>query len=152
MRMALCAFAGLAWLATTGSLPAGTHSSPLHETVDSTALASQLIGRWTGARYDSGSTTPHQFTMKWTKAPDGHLTGMVTAGSQAGYETNVVWSSDTGFVTESAPHRNSDLNEEVVTRSVAHLKGDSLWGTFEMRPMTYRGKSESGKFSAAKQK
>jgi hypothetical protein len=152
MRMALCAVAGLAWLATTGGVPAGTGSSPLHETVDSTALASRLIGHWTGARYDSGSTTPHPFSMQWKKAPDGHLAGMVTASAQKPYETNVVWSSDTGFVTESAPHRSSELNEEVVTRSVAHFKGDSLVGTFELRPMTYRGKSETGKFSATRQK
>ena len=152
MRLALCAVAGLAWLATTGGLPAGTRSSPLHEMVDSTALASRLIGRWIGARHDSGSATPQRFTMQWEKAQDGHLSGMVTSGSQPAYETNVVWSSDTGFVTESAPHRSGQLNEEVVTRSVAHFKGDSLVGTFEMRPMTYRGKSEHGTFSAARQK
>lgn len=67
-------------------------------------------------------------------------------------QANVVCSSDTGFVTESAPHRSADLNEEVVTRMVSHIKGDSLWGQLGMRPMTYRGKSETGRFSATRQK
>jgi hypothetical protein len=34
---------------------------------------------------------------------------------------------------------------------VAHPKGDSLSGKFEMRPMTYRGHSVAGNFTAVRQ-
>jgi len=49
------------------------------------------------------------------------------------------------------PHQSKELNEEVVTRMVAHVKGDSLSGRFEMRPMTYDGRSVAGNFTAARQ-
>jgi len=34
---------------------------------------------------------------------------------------------------------------------VAHLKGNSRSGKFEMRPMTYGGRSVAGTFAAARQ-
>jgi hypothetical protein len=89
--------------------------------------------------------------MSWKKATDGHLVGAVAPTSGPAYETNVVWSSDTGFVTESAPHQSKELNEEVVTRMVAHLKADSLSGKFEMRPVTYGGRSVAGNFIATRE-
>ncbi len=88
--------------------------------------------------------------MTWKKAPDGHLTGTVKPAAGSAYEANVVWSADTGFVIESAPHTSSQLHEAVVTRMVSHLEGDSLWGTFEMRPTAFKGRSEEGRFSATK--
>lgn len=153
MRMALCTALGLAWLAGAGGHPSRTMAPSPHPTdPDSAALASKLVGKWMGARYDSGSTAPHQFRMSWKRASDGELTGMVAPTSGQSYVTKVVWSSDTGFVTESAPHKSGELGEQVVTRTVSHLKGDSLWGTFELRPMSYKGRSEQGHFSAARQK
>lgn len=153
MRMALCTALGLAWLAGAGGHPGRTPDPSPHGTAsDSTALASKLVGKWAGTRYDSGSTASHQFTMDWKKASDGQLTGKVASTTGQSYETKVVWSSDTGFVTESAPHKSGELNEEVVTRTVSHLKGDSLWGIFEMRPTSYRGRSVAGRFTAARQK
>ena len=38
----------------------------------------------------------------------------------------------------------------MVTRTVSHFKGDSLYGTFEARPMSYKGRTEEGHFSAHK--
>jgi hypothetical protein len=81
----------------------------------------------------------------------GHLVGTVAPTTGPAYGTNVVWSSDTGFVTESAPRQSKKLNEEVVTLMVAHPKGDSLSGKFEMRPMTYRGHSVAGNLTAVRQ-
>jgi hypothetical protein len=140
---------GLTGAAAHPTPPRATITS--RTTVDSTRLARQLAGHWKGTRYDAGSSAGHQFTMSWKQASDGHLSGTVTPAAGPAYQANVVWSSDTGFVSESAPHRSQELNEEVVTRIVAHLKGDSLSGKFEMRPTTYRGRSVEGTFAAARQ-
>ncbi|MGN6392840.1 MAG: hypothetical protein ACTHM9_11420 [Gemmatimonadales bacterium] len=117
---------------------------------DSVALASKLVGKWTGKRFESSSTTGQRYTMQWKKDTTGALVGTVSMPSGSSYATRVVWSSDTGFITESAPHKSGKLGEEVVTRTLSHFKGDSLTGTFEMRPMTYKGHSETGHFSAKK--
>jgi hypothetical protein len=152
MRMTLSLALGAAWLAGAGAHPDPHRTTSTDRTtVDSTALARQLVGHWKGTRHEAGSAAGHRFTMSWKTASDGHLAGTVEPAAGPAYETNVVWSSDTGFVTESAPHRSPELNEEVVTRMVAHLKGDSLSGKFEMRPMTYRGRSAAGNFTAARQ-
>jgi hypothetical protein len=87
--------------------------------------------------------------MKWKRDTTNALTGLVTMNGSS-YPVLVVWSSDTGFVTESAPHQSAGLKEQVVTRTVSHFKGDSLYGTFEARPMSYQGRTEQGHFSAHK--
>jgi hypothetical protein len=152
MRTTLCIALGAAGLAGVAGYP-NPHRTPTtyRTTVDSTQLAQQLVGKWKGIRHEAGSATGHQFTMNWEKTSDGHLVGTLAPATGPAYETSVVWSSDTGFVAESAPHRSKELNEEVVTRMVAHLKGDSLSGKFEMRPMTYGGRSVAGNFAAARQ-
>jgi hypothetical protein len=154
MRIAFCTALGVAWLAGTGAVPASrvADTRPARAAADSTTLASKLVGKWAGGRYEARSMTPHRFTMSWMKASDGHLTARVDPAGGAPYETNVVWSSDTGFVTESAPHQSRELHEEIVTRTVSHLKGDSLWGKIEMRPTSYRGRTETGHYSATRQK
>jgi len=154
MRIALCTGLGVAWLAGTGAVtnPGGAGASPGLAALDSTTLASRLVGKWSGGRYEPGSKMPHQFTMNWMKASDGHLTATVNPAGGTAYETNVVWSSDTGFVTASAPHQSRELSEEVVTRTVSHLKGDSLWGKIEMRPTSYGGRTETGHYTATRQK
>jgi hypothetical protein len=153
MRMTLCIALGAVWLAGAGG------NTNLHRTtttyrapVDSTTLARQLVGKWKGTRYESGSAGAHQFTMKWKKAADGHLSGTIDPAAGPAYQTQVVWSSDTAFVSESAPHQSKELKEEVVTRIAAHVSRDSLSGKFEMRPMTYRGRTVVGNFTAVRQK
>ena len=116
-----------------------------------TTLASKLAGTWSVTRFDSSSAAGRKLTMKWTKGPDGVLDGTMTMPNGPSFATKVVWSSDTAFIAESAPHQSADLHEKVVTRMVSHFKGDSLSGTYELRPMTYRGRSESGRFVATRQ-
>ncbi len=154
MRSTLCIALGAAWIAGAGAYTSPHHATSAyrHAAVDSTQLARQLVGSWKGTRYASASSARKPFTMTWKTAADGHLSGTITPAAGAPYETNVVWSSDTGFVTESAPHRSKELNEEVVSRMVGHLHGDSLSGQFELRPMTYGGRTVAGDFTAARQK
>src|SRR5262245_5211253 len=130
------------------------HRPPAHtvaQTAADTTLASKLAGTWSVTRYDSSSKTGKKFTINWAKDTAGTLNGTVKMPNGPSYLTKVVWSSDTAFIAESAPHKSAELNEEVVTRMVSHFKGDSLTGTFEQRPMAYKGRTESGRFVAARQ-
>lgn len=151
MNMGFYAALGIGSLVALGASP----RPPVRATAagtrpDSVILATRLLGRWTGTRHDSSATAGRTFTMDWKKDTTGALVGTVSMPGAASYATRVVWSSDTGFITESAPHKSAALGEDVVTRTLSHFKGDSLWGTFQLRPMTYKGRSESGRFSAHK--
>jgi len=150
MNTTVFAAIGIGSLLTLG-LP---HRRPVDATASATAdttLASKLAGTWSVTRYDSSSKVGKKFTISWAKDTAGTLNGTVKMPRGPSYATKVVWSSDTAFIAESAPHKSADLNEEVVTRMVSHFKGDSLTGTFEQRPMAYQGRSESGRFVAARQ-
>ena len=152
MNTTVFAAIGIGSLLTLGlphQPPARATGSPAADTT----LASKLAGTWSVTRYDSsaGAKAGKQFTMTWAKDTAGALSGSVKMPNGPSYATRVVWSSDTAFISESAPHRSADLNEEVVTRMVSHFKGDSLTGTFEQRPTSYKGRSASGRFVAARQ-
>ncbi len=154
MRLVLCATLGAA-LALGGASRSGGAAAPRPGSVDrapadTVALASRLAGTWRGEGVDSGSTTPQRFTMRWRQAQDGHPTGTVSLAGGPEYPVNVVWSSDTAFIYVSAPHRSPTLREEVVTRTLARFKGDSLVGTYEARPTKYSPKSLTGRFSAVR--
>jgi hypothetical protein len=129
--------------------PGASHSTVALRAPSDTGVAARLVGKWVGTRFDSSAAGGHKFTMSWKQDTAKALTGTVTMNGSS-YPVRVVWSSDTGFVTESAPHQSAALKEEVVTRTVSHFKGDSLYGTFEARPMSYKGTTEQGHFSAHK--
>jgi hypothetical protein len=120
------------------------------EAQDTTQLASRLAGTWTGQVTNSGSARALPLTMLWQKAPDGHMTGTVIAASGAKYPLKVVWSSDTAFISESAPHRSPILGTTVVTRSLIHFKAHALEGRFAARPTTSRGRTLTGHFSVTR--
>ena len=152
MNTTVFAALGIGSLLTLG-LP---HRPPGHapgSPAADTTLASRLAGTWSVTRYDSSSGVKagKQFTMSWAKDTAGALAGTVKMPHGPSYATRVVWSSDTAFIAESAPHQSADLNEQVVTRMVSHFKGDSLTGTLEQRPTSYKGRSASGRFVAARQ-
>jgi hypothetical protein len=151
MQMAFYAALGVGSLiALSGPAHRSTLATTTQPQPDSVALASKLVGKWSGTRFESNSTTGQKYTMEWKKDTTGALVGTISMPGGSSYATRVVWSSDTGFITESAPHKNSKLGEKVVTRTLSHFKGDSLAGTFEARPMTYKGQSDKGRFSARK--
>ncbi|HEY7635427.1 MAG TPA: hypothetical protein VH763_07780 [Gemmatimonadales bacterium] len=151
MYTALYTALGLGALLAVGT-PLG--SSPpamaVRAPADTVALASKLTGKWSGTRFDSSSTAGTKFTMDWKKGSDGKLVGTVAMANGPSYQTQVVWNSDTAFITESAPHKSAETGQQVVTRMINHFKGDSLTGTFEVRPMTYKGRSLHGHFTAAR--
>lgn len=117
---------------------------------DTTQLASRLAGTWTGQVTNTPSARAQRLTLVWEKTPDGHMTGTVVAASGAKYPLNLVWSSNTAFIWESAPHKSPVLGRSVVTRSLAQFKAHALEGTFEARPTTYSGRTLTGHFSVTR--
>jgi hypothetical protein len=112
-----------------------------------TAVADRLLGTWTARGYDEGSSRAQQFTMTWSRAPDGGLTGNIAFKPGESYNVKVVSTGDSTIVYESEPHRSPTLNAQVVTRTEARLVGDSLVGTYQAKAQT-GGKTLKGRFTA----
>jgi hypothetical protein len=150
--MQLVHFAGLSTVAAVSlaAAPApARRASTLAPPTDS-ALAARIEGTWAGHRTSSLSQTPEPVKLTWRAASAGDVEGRMSVRQQPAFPVKVVWSSDTAFIFESAAHESKALDEQVVTRSVVHFKGDSLTGTFDARPTTYKGKTLTGSFSVGR--
>jgi hypothetical protein len=112
-----------------------------------TAVADRLVGTWTAQGYDAGSNRAQQFTITWSRAPDGSLSGIIAFRPGETYDVKVVSTGDSTLVYESEPHRSPTLKAEVVTRTEARLVGDSLMGTYEAKA-TQGEKVLRGRFTA----
>jgi hypothetical protein len=113
------------------------------------AVPERLLGTWTAKGYDEGSKRAQEFTMSWTRSPDGSMVGTISFRPGETYDVKVVSASDTVIVYESAPHRSPTLNAQVVTRTQARVVGDTLMGTYEAKP-TRGGKALRGRFTATR--
>ena len=111
------------------------------------AVADRLLGTWTAQGYDAGSNRAQQFTINWTRSPDGGLAGTIAFRPGETYNVKVVSTGDSTIVYESEPHHSPTLKGQVVTRTQARLVGDSLTGTYEARA-TEGGKVLRGRFTA----
>lgn len=132
--------------ADTAPVAPGAAPAP---TTDTAAVAARLVGTWNAQGYDSGATRPQRFTITWTRAPEGGLTGQIAFRPGAKYSVKVVSMTDSSLVYESEPHPSPTLKAEVVTRTEARFAGDSLTGTYEARA-TAGEKVLRGRFSAAR--
>jgi hypothetical protein len=111
------------------------------------AVPDRLLGTWTAQGYDAGSNRAQQFTMTWSRAPDGGLGGVIAFRPGTKYNVKVVSTGDSTIVYESEPHHSPTLKAQVVTRTEARLVGDSLVGTYEAKA-TEGGKVLRGRFTA----
>lgn len=112
-----------------------------------TAVADRLIGSWKARGVDEGSSKAQEFTITWSRAPDGGLAGVIAFKPGETYNVKVVSTGDSTIVYESAPHRSPSLKANVVTRTEARFVGDSLVGTYEAKAQT-GGKVLRGRFTA----
>jgi hypothetical protein len=99
--------------------------------------AQKYAGTFDGRSYRSASDTGTRFRLVAAVAPDGTLRGTfwftdVTPAPPIPVRTRQV--SDTGLVDEIGPYHSPTANRDVVTTTTGKLRGDSLNGTFEMRP------------------
>lgn len=154
MRYVLCAFLALAACErrdTAGDVPVTDTSARAPAPGETmTAVPDRLIGTWTAQGYDEGSTKPQQFTLTWTRGPDGGLVGTIAFRQGTTYDVKVVSTGDSTIVYQSEPHRSPSLNAQVVTRTEARLVGDSLVGTYEAKAQS-GGKTLRGRFTAKRQ-
>jgi hypothetical protein len=160
MRCLLCAVLALAACrraetpretqrADTTPSPPAPSAAALSPSQDTAAFA-RLVGTWDAQGYDSGSTRPQRFTLTWSRAPEGGLTGQVAFKPGEKYRVKIVSISDNNTVVyESEPHRSPTLKTDVVTHTEARLSDDSLTGTYEARA-TAGEKVLRGRFSAAR--
>jgi hypothetical protein len=111
------------------------------------AVPDRLLGTWTAQGYDAGSNRAQPFTITWNRAPDGSLAGTISFRGGETYDVKVVSTGDSTFVYESEPHRSPTLNAQVVTRTEARIRGDSLTGTYAARAEK-GGKVLRGRFTA----
>jgi hypothetical protein len=116
---------------------------------DTASFASRLVGTWAAQGYDSGATRPQRFTLTWSRAPEGGLTGRIAFHPGEKYSVKVVSINDNTVVYESEPHRSPTLRADVVTRTEARLSGDSLTGTYQARARA-GGKVLRGRFIAVR--
>jgi hypothetical protein len=147
MQLALVAALSVAAALTLDSLVPSPAPLAAQQGTD---LATRIAGTWHGRRTTPISIKPESFTMNWKQGPDGHMVGSIAAPGEAKYPVKVVWSSDTAFIYESAPHISSLLHERVVTRATVHFSGNNLNGKFEARPTKYEGKTTTGTFMASR--
>ena len=116
-----------------------------------TAVPDRLLGTWTAEGRDEGSKAAQQFTITWSRAPDGGLTGVIAFTPGTKYNVKVVSTGDSTIVYESEPHPSPTLKAEVVTRTEARLVGDSLLGTYEAKA-TKGDKVLRGEFAATQKR
>lgn len=147
MQLTLLAALTVAAAVTLDSYAPALAPAPNQQGTD---LATRLAGTWQGRRTTPISLKPDSFTMHWQKAADGHMTGTIARPGEAKYPVNVVWSSDTAFIYESAPHMSALFHEQVVTRATVHFDGSQLNGKFEARPTKSEGKTTGGSFTATR--
>jgi hypothetical protein len=150
MQFALLGAVGLAAVLAVEAGMTPNHAATVPLAGRDPGLVTRIAGKWKGERTTSISARPLDFTMYWHAAPDGKVTGSVKPKGEHAYPVKVVWSSDTAFIYESAPHMSHLLHERVVTRGEAYFKGHELQGSFEARPTRYEGKTITGKFSASR--
>lgn len=100
--------------------------------------AQKYAGTFEGRSYRSASDTGTPFRIIAAVAPDGTLRGTLwfialdTPAPPIPVRAREV--SDTVLVDEIGPYHSPTANRAVVTTTTGKLRGDSLNGTFEMRP------------------
>jgi hypothetical protein len=100
------------------------------------AAAQKYTGTWEGRSYRSSSDSGVPYRTVIALVADGSLRGTLIYPGRTSppVPIRVREYSDTSFVQELGPFHSLVANREVVARAVGHVKGDSLSGTFEMRP------------------
>lgn len=122
MRRAFCAALVVAACGSRDSMPA----SP----------AQKYAGTWEGRSFRSESDTGTPIRIVAHVAQDGTLrsTLLFTTVQAPPIPIRAREVTDTLLVNEIGPYHSPTANADVVTKATGKLFGDSLNGTFEMRP------------------
>ena len=98
--------------------------------------AQKYAGTWEGRSFRSSSDTGTPFRIVAHVADDGTLrsTLLFTTQQAPPIPIRARQVSDTSLVNEIGPYHSPTASADVVTVTTGKLRGDSLNGTFEMRP------------------
>jgi hypothetical protein len=98
--------------------------------------AQKYAGTWEGRSYRSASDTGIPWRIVSMVVQDGSLRGTMTYTSITAppVPLRAREVSDTAVVNELGPYHSIVANADVVTTATGKVRGDSLNGTFEMRP------------------
>ncbi len=126
MRTLLCTAIALAACAPGDRSRASTSAGP----------ARKYAGTWEGRSFRSASDTGTPWRIVTAVASDGSLRGTMTYTSVTAPPVPIRARdvSDSAVVSELGPYHSIAADADVVTTTTGKLRGDSLNGTFEMRP------------------
>ena len=114
--------------------------------------AQKYAGTWEGRSFRSASDTGTPIRIVAHVAQDGTLraTLMFTTIQAPPIPIRARAVTDTVLVNEIGPYHSPTANADVVTRTTGKLRGDSLNGTFEMRPAAGGKAIMTGTFRTAR--
>lgn len=137
MRSVLCAA-----LVAAACAPADKSRAP------AAGPAQKYAGTWDGRAYHSESDTGTPFRIVSSVAEDGSLRGtlMFPQVPEPPIPVRARHVSDTALVNEIGPYQSAAARHRVLTTTTGRLYGDSLNGTFEMRPADGGNAIMSGTF------
>src|SRR5256885_4375943 len=135
MRSVLCAA-----LVAAACAPADKSRAP------AAGPAQKYAGTWDGRAYHSESDTGTPSRIVSSVAEDGSLRGtlMFPQSPEPPIPVRARQVSDTALVDEIGPYQSPTTHRRVLTTTTGRLHGDSLNGTFEMRPGAGRERSTQG--------
>lgn len=111
------------------------------------SLAARYAGTWAGRSFLAAGDTGVMWTMVTQVDTAGNLVGSLTfPGGPAAVPVRTVELTDSMAVQELGPYHSPTADAEVVTRTQMRVAGDSVWGTFQMRP-TAGGDAVRGRFA-----
>jgi hypothetical protein len=146
MRTLLCA--ALVVAACAPGEKTGTPASSA-----ATGPAAKYTGTWDGRSYRTPSDTGVPWQVIMARVADGTLRGTLLypgVRNATPVAIRVREVSDTSIVEELGPYHSMVADKDVVTRAVGRVTGDSLNGTFEMRPPGGGAVIMTGTFRAKK--
>ncbi len=126
MRKLLCAAIVLAACAPGDRSRTSTAAGP----------AQKYAGTWDGRSFRSASDTGTPWRIVTAVVQDGSLRGTMTYTSVTAPPVPIRARdvSDSAVVSELGPYHSITAKADVVTITTGKVRGDSLNGTFEMRP------------------
>ena len=108
----------------------------------------KYAGTWEGRSFRSASDSGIPWRIVTAVTQDGSLRGTLTytsvTASPVPIRTREV--SDTALVNELGPYHSLTADADVITTTIGKVRGDSLNGTFEMRPAGGGNPIMSGNF------
>jgi hypothetical protein len=111
-----------------------------------------LVGTWEGRSYRDASDTGIPWRSIIARAPDGTIRGtlMFTDIVAGPVPIRVREVSGSKVVQELGPYHSPSVDRDVISKATGAMQGDSLTGSYEMRPAEGGDVIRTGTFRAKK--